>query len=153
MIPSLNGYLTSFCPNKIKISELNNVVDQASSINELNLPSPRLMHINFEKVNPIHHVERYQNEVLRGLIPSLFSSKREKSTTFYQLKREPVSKNPFKFDINDILRRATGSKKGNRDMVLLSHVTRENTPWFNNDREKVGYLTKHFCEFQKAITQ
>ena len=64
-----------------------------------------------------------------------------------------MSNRPYKFEINDILRRATKINKGNRDPALLSHVNREVVGRFNDDREKVGYLTKHFFEFEVNLTQ
>lgn len=43
-----------------------------TSINELKLPSPRLMHIEFESVRPIINPRRYENEELRNILPGLF---------------------------------------------------------------------------------
>jgi hypothetical protein len=53
MVLGDNGFFTSFCPNKIKIPELANVGSHKTSMTELDLPSPRLMQINFEKPFPV----------------------------------------------------------------------------------------------------
>jgi len=59
MVPGDRGILTSFCPRKIKIPEIENLTGVKTSINELDLPSPRLMHINFGTPFKIFNVEHY----------------------------------------------------------------------------------------------
>ena len=53
------------------------------------------MNINFEKFIPIVNKTSYENDELRSLIPSIFKSKKDKKTTFYQVKREPVDNKPY----------------------------------------------------------
>ncbi len=45
IVPLDTGFFTSLCPHRIKIPELSNTGGMRTSLDDLSLPSPRLMQI------------------------------------------------------------------------------------------------------------
>ena len=118
-------------PFKIKVPELYKLQKELTiSMQELKLPSPRLLRITQDRLSRTFEKKIYYNSDLRELMPNLYKDHAAgvKNSTYYQRKTEKPTE-PFIYDAADLLRRAHIQEKGS---VLLSHVNRTKQGKFKN---------------------